>query len=81
MFPHAQICHDVTLPGLKSRTARQIDLLIDAAVAGFSITIAIDCKYFSRKVDVKHVEEAVQSTNVYSYYADPRVQLEGEDTR
>lgn len=57
LFPDARIRHDVMLPGLKSRTERQVDLLIEADVASFGITIAIDCKYFRRKVDVKHVEE------------------------
>lgn len=57
LFPEARIRHDVKLPGLKSRTDRQIDLLIEAEVSGFEITIAIDCKCFTRKVDVKHVEE------------------------
>lgn len=56
-FPGASIRHNVILPGQKSNINRQIDLLIEADIAGFSITIAIDCKYFSRKVDVKHVDE------------------------
>jgi len=41
-------------------TKRQIDILVEGEIAGFDISIIIDCKYFSRKVDVKHVESFIK---------------------
>jgi len=57
MFPQASIQHDVRRPGLISKIDRQIDLLIEGAVAGFALTIVVDCKYFGKKIDVKDVDE------------------------
>ena len=57
LFPQASIQHDVRRPGLISKIDRQIDLLIEGAVAGFMLTIVVDCKYFGKKIDVKDVDE------------------------
>lgn len=35
---------------------RQIDILIEGHIAGFDMTIIVDCKYFNKRVDVKEVE-------------------------
>ena len=56
LFPNADIKHNVRRQGIVSKTMRQIDILVDAQVVGFPITIVIDCKCFSKKVDVKDVE-------------------------
>lgn len=50
-FPTALVRANVYLPGKLSGVRRQIDLLVDSTPA-----IAVDCKCYKRKVDVKHVE-------------------------
>jgi hypothetical protein len=56
LFPGATIQHDVRRLGLISKTERQIDILIEGQIAGFALTIVVDCKYFGKKVDVKEVD-------------------------
>lgn len=56
LFPEASITHDVHRYGLISKTKRQIDILIEQELAGFNLSIIIDCKYFSKKINIKHVE-------------------------
>ncbi len=56
LFPNASIKHNVKRFGIISKIERQIDILVEDTVAGFTISIIIDCKYFSKKVDVKDVE-------------------------
>jgi hypothetical protein len=56
LFPEASIKHNVSRTGLISGVQRQIDILIEQRVAGFNLKIIVDCKYFSKKVDVKVVE-------------------------
>jgi hypothetical protein len=50
-FPGAAIHPNVRRRGLKSGVMRQIDVFADVADP-----VAIDCKCYGRKVDVKHVE-------------------------
>lgn len=57
LFPGASIRHDVRRLGMLSKVERQIDILIEGNVAGFDLTIVIDCKYFGKNVDVKDVDE------------------------
>lgn len=57
LFPGASVRHDVKRLGVLSKVERQIDVLIEGNVAGFQLTIVIDCKYFGKKVDVKDVDE------------------------
>ena len=56
LFPDADIKHNVRRKGIVSKTMRQIDILVEAMVIGFPISVIIDCKCFSKKVDVKDVE-------------------------
>ena len=58
-FPSAHIEHDVRVPGIISKTNRQIDILIRQVVAGFEVRIVVDCKFFSSKIDVKEVDSFV----------------------
>jgi len=58
-FPRSSIVHDARLPGIVSKTERQIDILITQQVAGFDVAIVVDCKYFSTKIDVKEVDAFV----------------------
>jgi len=55
-FPTARVVPNAHLPGLKSRRDRQIDVLVELKIGGCEIKIAFDCKFYRRRVDVKHVE-------------------------
>jgi hypothetical protein len=56
-YPNMNILHNQTLVGKMSKSDRQIDILIDERVAGHSIRIVIDSKYYKdTKIDVKDVE-------------------------
>jgi len=55
-FPEAEITHDVSRKGRYSKINRQIDILIEDYVAGNRLSVIIDAKFFSKKVDVKEVE-------------------------
>jgi hypothetical protein len=56
--PDAEVNFDVSMPGRLSRVDRQIDVFVRGDFAGHvtRATMAVDCKCFSRKVDVKDVE-------------------------
>jgi hypothetical protein len=52
-----KITADTKITGQLSEVPRQIDILIEGNVSGIAdVAIALDCKCFSRKVDVKNVE-------------------------
>lgn len=55
-YPDATVLFDQRIEGRFSKTNRQIDILIKGEIAGYSIFIVVDCKFFSKKIDVKHVE-------------------------
>lgn len=58
-YPNYNITLDAKLPGRFSKINRQIDVLIEQFVANRSIKIVFDGKYFSKKLDVKKVEEFI----------------------
>jgi restriction endonuclease len=57
LSPDAIVQHNVKLDGVDSETKRQIDVLVEQNVGQYKIRIVIDCKDYSRPVDVKGVEE------------------------
>ena len=59
MYPEAEITYDAKITGLYSKEKRQVDVLIEDEVAGMPIKIAVDAKYFSRRVDIKCVESFI----------------------
>lgn len=59
LFPDAVIRHNVKKLGVISKVERQIDIYIKGKVAGFDLNIVVDCKYFSRKIDVKVIESFI----------------------
>lgn len=59
MYPSSEITHNTTLPGRYSKTDRQIDILIIDYAAGERFKIIIDGKYYSKKINVKEVEEFI----------------------
>lgn len=59
MYPGAKITYDARIIGRYSKKERQIDVLIEGAVAGFPVKIVVDAKYFSKNIDVKCVESFI----------------------
>lgn len=57
MAPKARVERNAKLLGKRSGVERQIDILIDEAVAQYKIRVVIDCKDYQVPVDVKGVEE------------------------
>ena len=57
MYPEAEITYDAKITGLYSKEERQVDVLIEDEVAGMPIKIAVDAKYFSRRVDINANQE------------------------
>lgn len=55
-FPMTTIKFDQKILGRFSKVERQIDILIEGNVAGYALKIIVDCKYFSKTIDVKTVE-------------------------
>jgi hypothetical protein len=62
-YPNADILPNATITGRYSKVARQIDVLIEDYVAGNRMRIVIDGKFFSEKIDVKHVEMFIGMLN------------------
>ena len=58
-FPNAKISGNAKVLGRFSKVERQVDVLVDDVLAGFSIRIAIDAKHRGRPIDVVDVESFV----------------------
>lgn len=57
LSPDATVQHNVKLDGVDSETKRQIDVLVEQNIGQYTMKIVIDCKDYSKPVDVKGVEE------------------------
>ncbi len=57
LSPDANVQHNVMLEGVDSETKRQIDVLVEQNIGQYTMRIVIDCKDYSKPVDVKGVEE------------------------
>jgi hypothetical protein len=55
-YPNDSIELDQKVKGHISGTSRQVDILIIGSIGGHSIRVAIDCKCYAKKIDIKHVE-------------------------
>jgi tetratricopeptide (TPR) repeat protein len=55
-YPETTITFDKRIIGKYSKVERQIDIFIEGEIAGYEIKIVVDCKYFSKNIDVKHIE-------------------------
>ena len=55
-FPKSEITFDDLIFGVFSKTDRQIDISIHGELAGNKILGVVDCKYYSKNIDVKAVE-------------------------
>lgn len=58
-YSSAEVRHDVRLRGVLSGVDRQIDILVREQINGREVTTAFEAKCFGRRVNVKHVEEAI----------------------
>jgi hypothetical protein len=56
LYPNCDISFNNKFLGNVSGSLRQIDILIGGSIAGFELNIAIDCKNYNKKVDIKVVE-------------------------
>lgn len=54
-YPETTITFDKKIIGKFSKVERQIDILIEGEIAGYDIKIAVDCKCFSKNIDVREV--------------------------
>lgn len=57
LSPDALVLHNAMLDGIDSETKRQIDVLVEQNIGQYKIRVVIDCKDYSKPVDVKGVEE------------------------
>lgn len=55
-FPNAEIKKNQKIIGKYSERSRQIDVLVKSESIGRNLIIVIDCKKFSKRIDVKTVE-------------------------
>lgn len=62
-YPNATITADVSRTGQFSKVKRQLDILVEAQLAGRPVLTVIDAKYLSRKVDVKAVDSFISMLN------------------
>ncbi|SDO03065.1 Restriction endonuclease [Psychrobacillus sp. OK028] len=54
---NVKVSHNVMLTGLISEEKRQVDIFVDFNISGYQV--AIDCKKYSNKVDIKKVESFI----------------------
>lgn len=59
LYPEASITHNVQKLGFMSGTKRQIDILIEGNLAGYSLNIVVECKYLNKKIDIKVIESFI----------------------
>ena len=57
LAPNAEVIHNAKLPGRRSGTERQIDVLVRQKIGQYEMVIVLDCKDYAEPVDVKGVEE------------------------
>ena len=58
-FPADQVRPDLMVPGRFSKIDRQIDVVGTSSILGHVTLAIVDCKCYSRRVDVKDVESAI----------------------
>jgi hypothetical protein len=58
-FRNARVTKNEKIRGKFSGRSRQIDILIKENIGGKEILIVVDCKLYSQKADIKHVESFI----------------------
>ena len=56
LMPGAKVRQNVTMKGALSGRSRQVDIVVDRPYEGTSMSVAVDCKCYKRKVNIKDVE-------------------------
>ncbi|MGA2675147.1 MAG: restriction endonuclease, partial [Terracidiphilus sp.] len=56
LMPGDKIMQNVAMKGTLSGRSRQIDIVVDRLYEGTSMRVAVDCKCYKRKVNIKDVE-------------------------
>ena len=59
VYPDCKVEGNQKIIGINSKIKRQVDVLITGETAGYLIKVVIDCKHFSKKIDVKIVESFI----------------------
>lgn len=59
LAPDATVEQNVRIPGKSSGVERQVDIVVRARAGQYDLFVAIDCKDYKRKVDVKAVEQFI----------------------
>ena len=57
LAPNSEVLHDVKLDGRQSKRKRQIDVLVRQNIGQYEIQVVIECKDYTRPINVKAVEE------------------------
>lgn len=58
-FPDSDIKKNQKIKGIFSKRSRQVDILVTANSIGKQLKVVIDCKKFSKKINVKTVESFI----------------------
>lgn len=58
-FPNSNVLINQSIPGKYSLVSRQVDILIKSDMIGYELLGVVECKYFSKKVDVKIIESFI----------------------
>jgi len=53
---HSSVEYDKKLLGVNSKISRQVDVYVEGEISGIPIAIAIECKRYSRKIDVGEMD-------------------------
>lgn len=61
-FPNCEITKNKKLKGIFSKKNRQIDIYVKGKVMNRDVSVVIDCKKFSKNVDIKTVESFIAFT-------------------
>ncbi|MCM0665105.1 restriction endonuclease [Flavobacterium tyrosinilyticum] len=61
-FPDSNILKNQKITGKYSNRSRQIDILVKSESIGRNLLIAVDCKMFNKKIDIKTVESFIGFT-------------------
>jgi hypothetical protein len=55
-YPDCRVIRDLKIKGVRSGVTRQIDVWVTGEVAGHEIKLAIECKLYKTKLDIKSVD-------------------------
>ena len=62
-FPDSEILSNQKMPGRYSKTKRQVDVLLRGKLAKWDMLGVVECKCFSKKINVKSVDQFIGMVN------------------